>query len=95
MVVISINVTVPSVISVDEGVYVMFNDVLEGEYVPDPPCQMPVVTPVTDPFNVMEGLLAHTIPSGPAFAVIGAVNAVTLILAVVPGQVDESCIATE
>jgi hypothetical protein len=69
--------------------------VFEGEKVPDPPVHIPVVTPVTVPAKFTEGLSAHTIMSGPALAVIGALNEVTFIVADVPGQVEESCTVTE
>ena len=34
-------------------------EVLDGEKVPLPPDQIPVVTPVTEPESVTDGLLAH------------------------------------
>ena len=57
-----------------------------GLYVPVPPLQMPPPAPAKLPAKAMVALLAHTVPSGPAFTT-GAGVKVTVRLLVAGRQV--------
>ena len=77
-VVVNIKLAKPAVSSAAVGEYEIFAKVvLFGEKTPEPPLQMPVETPVTDPLMITNGLCLHLVLSGPAFALIAEVNEVT------------------
>ena len=95
LVVVSVIITLPLVISAEDGVYVTFKDVSEGVNTPVPVVvQIPVVTPVTVPVIFTTGLSAQPIMSGPALVVIGAANEVTVTEAVVAGHCEVSLTVT-
>ena len=72
-----------------------FKAVADGENVPAPPDQMPVVTPVTDPARVTEGVCPQAILSVPALAVMGLANWVTVTLVLPKGHPVASVTITE
>jgi hypothetical protein len=71
-VVVRVSTALPPEISDEEGVYVAFNVVAEGENVPAP-VEVQTAPPafVMLPFSNVEGLLAHTVVLPPEFAVGG------------------------
>jgi hypothetical protein len=94
LVVVRKRLTDPAATSAAVGVYNAFNVVAEGEKVPAPPLQIPVVTPVTLPLSDVFGLVMHLWISAPAFALMALLNAVTITVSVVGGQPEASPMIT-